>query len=365
MKHSQNGLNNKTILINGFFLCRRLNGIERYAYEITKRLDELSKPGEISIIVPKDSVNIPEYKNIQIIKHGKKKQNILWQMLTLQWFLIRRKQYMILEFGNTVLPLAPGIVFLHDIYCEFFSEDFIKLKDKIIRSYNRWQYRQIAKKAKRIITVTHHSKNEIAKTLNINPSKIDVVYSSADHMYSINSDNSILEEFPVLNNLPFYFCLGSLSKRKNIKWIINYAWKNPGDLFAISGSSLHTVKVDELEKSKPDNIILLGYLNDEKVKALMQKCKAFILPSYYEGFGLTPLEALTCGAKIIVSKAASLPEVYGDTAHYIDPYNINVNLDNLLKETVDKPDKVLTKYSYDKSAKQVYKLIKEILSGSK
>jgi len=93
----------------------------------------------------------------------------------------------------------------------------------------------------------------------------------------------------------------------------------------------------------------------------MSQCKAFILPSYYEGFGLTPLEALSSGAQIIIAKAASLPEIYGNTAHYIDPFNTNVDLDALLCEPVEKPDAVLAKYSYDASALKVYTLIKEFM----
>jgi glycosyltransferase involved in cell wall biosynthesis len=105
--------------------------------------------------------------------------------------------------------------------------------------------------------------------------------------------------------------------------------------------------------------MLLGYLPDVRVKALMERCKAFILPSYYEGFGLTPLEALACGASIIVSNAASLPEIYGDTAHYIDPTNANVDLDVLLSQPVADPAPLLKKYSYDASAAQVYGIIRE------
>ena len=350
----------KTILINGSFFCRRLNGIERYAYEITVRLDKLCKPDEIAIILPKNTKNIPSFSNITIIKHKKNiKSHLLWQMISLQWFLLTHRRYTVLEFGNTILPLAPGIVFLHDIYCEFFPEDFTSARDKLIRFFSRWQYRLIAKKAKKIITVSEYSKNEICKTYKIPSAKIDVIYSSADHIRSINADMSIFNDFPVLAEKPFYFSLGSLSKRKNIKWILEHAEKHPSDNYAISGTSLSTVKVDELNKSIPDNIILLGYIDDSKVKALMTECKAFLLPSYYEGFGLTPLEALTCGANIIIAKAASLPEIYGNTAHYIDPFNTDINLDKLLKETVESPDYIFSKFSYDKSAEQVYKIIKE------
>jgi glycosyltransferase involved in cell wall biosynthesis len=100
-------------------------------------------------------------------------------------------------------------------------------------------------------------------------------------------------------------------------------------------------------------------LNDEKVKALMTQCKSFILPSYYEGFGLTPLEALSCGARIIVANATSLPEIYGDCAHYIDPFNTDVDLEQLLKQPVLPPNDILKKYSYDTAARQVYEIIKE------
>ncbi|MDR2942303.1 MAG: glycosyltransferase family 4 protein [Treponema sp.] len=348
----------KRILINGYFHCRRLTGIERYAYEITSRLDKLCKPDEIAIIVPVDAVNIPKYENIRIIRYGKIIQNILWQMITLQWFLITHREYTVLEFGNTALPFASGIVFLHDIYCEFFPEDFTNIRDKIIRAYNRWQYRLIAKHSKHIVTVSNFSKNQIIQYCKAKPENISVIYSSWFHFKNITADYSVFNDFPALSK-PFYFSLGSLSKRKNIKWIIEYARKNPDSLFAISGVSLPTVKADELDNSTPQNIILLGYLGDSKVKALMTKCKAFILPSYYEGFGLTPLEALSCGAQIIVAKAASLPEIYGNTAHYIDPFNTDIDLDALLSEPVEKPDEILVKYSYDKAARMVYNIIQE------
>jgi glycosyltransferase involved in cell wall biosynthesis len=335
-----------------------MTGIERYAIEITKRLDLLIKPGEISIIIPVDLENVPLYINIEVIRHGKKIQHILWQMFTLQWFLITHRQYTILEFGNTALPFAPGIVFLHDIYCEFFPEDFSGFKDRIIRFYNRWQYRLISRKAKKIATVSYFTRNQITESFNVDADKISVVYSSWEHFKQIKSDYSVFNEHPLLKKDGYFFSLGSLSKRKNLKWIINYAQKNLDSFFAISGVSLPTVRADELD-SIPQNIVLLGYLDDSKVKALMEYCRAFVLPSYYEGFGLTPLEALSCGAQVIVAKAASLPEIYGNTAHYIDPYNIDINIDQLLREPVEKPDEILAKYSYDSAAMQVYQIIKD------
>uniref|UniRef100_UPI000A9138F7 glycosyltransferase family 4 protein n=1 Tax=Treponema endosymbiont of Eucomonympha sp. TaxID=1580831 RepID=UPI000A9138F7 len=294
------------------------------------------------------------------IHYKKIKSHLWWQMITLQSFLLAHRQYTVLEFGNTCLPFAPGIVFLHDIYCEFFPKDFVTTRDKIIRLYNKWQYRLIARKAKRIVTVSHFSKKQIAETYRINPCRISVIYSSWNHFKAVRADYSVFDRFPALSK-PFYFSLGSLSKRKNSKWIITYAAKHPDALFALSGESLPTVQETELaDASALSNIVLLGYIDDAKVKALMEKCKAFLLPSYYEGFGLTPLEALSCGAKIIVAKAASLPEIYGNTAHYIDPFDIGVDLDELLQQPVEPPDAILAKYSYDTAARHVYDMIKEV-----
>jgi len=351
----------KKILINGDFFCRRFTGIERYAYEITMRLDKLSKPDEIAIIIPNNTQNIPKFSNLKLIRHKKDiTSHLFWQMITLQSFLITHREYTILEFGNTALPFAPGIVFLHDIYCEFFPEDFVSKRDKFTRFYSRIQYRFIAYLAKKIATVSEYSKKEISETFKINASRISVIYSSADHIRDIDPDFSIFEQFPILAENSFYFSLGSLSKRKNIKWILEYAKKHPESTFAISGTSLSTVKVNELDDKIPNNIIMLGYLDDSKVKALMTKCLAFVLPSYYEGFGLTPLEALSCGTQIIIAKAASLPEIYGKTAHYIDPYSIDTDLDILLNDPVEKPDFLFKKYSFDNSARQVYEIIKKL-----
>lgn len=309
------------------------------------------------MIVPSNPLTAPDYKNIDVIQLKTKiKSHLAWQLLIVQSFLLRHREYIVLEYGNTCLPFAPGIVFLHDIYCELFPGDFTSFRDKLVRAYNMYQYRLIARKAKQIVTVSEYSKNEISRTFSIAPEKIKVIYSSWQHFKTIQSDYSIFSLFPVLEK-PFYFSLGTISKRKNIKWISEYAAKHPDALFAVSGGTLPTARGTETEMPA-NNIILLGYVDDAKVKALMEKCKAFLLPSYYEGFGLPPLEALSCGAPIIVSRAASLPEIYGGTAHYIDPFSTDIDLDALLEEPVKPPDAILEKYSYDTAAREVYGLIR-------
>ena len=346
------------ILINGYFFCRRLTGIERYAFEITKRLDKLSFPGEISLIVPGNCDSVPDFENITVIRYKKIIPHILWQMFTLQFFLLFHPAYTILEFANTCLPFSPGIIFLHDIYCELYPKDFFSLRDKIVRLYNRWQYRLISKKAKKIITVSYYSRNQIASSFNLDPSSIEVVGNGWEHFKDIKSDHSIFESFPALVQ-PFYFSLGSLSLRKNLKWIINHAKENASEFFVISGTKIPTARLKDFNsKSLPDNVIFLGYLNDSQVKALMEKCKAFIMPSYYEGFGIPPMEALSVGTSVIAANSSSLPEIYGAAVHYMDPVNTNINLNKLLEEPVEDPNKVMKKYSWDISAEKIYQIIR-------
>jgi glycosyltransferase involved in cell wall biosynthesis len=349
---------NTKVVINGEFFCNNLSGIERVAYEITKRLDEISKKDEIGIILAKNVNNVPFFKNLKVTNYEKDIVSFpKWEQFILPGIL-RKMKSISLDFGNTCSLFYPGISFLHDIYCEMFPDDFKTKREKHERFYFRILYRIIVYRAKKIITDSYFIKNQITKIYHINPQKIAVICLGWDHFKHIKSDYSVFDDYPDLSK-PFYFSLGSLSKRKNIKWIIEYAAKNPESIFVVSGGSLNTLNVDELSGSIPSNVIMPGYLDDGKVKALMEKCKAFIHPSYYEGFGLTPLEALSCGARIIVAKAASLPEIYGNTAHYIDPFDINVDLDELLKQPIDPPDEILRKHSYDTSARRLYEIIQE------
>ena len=154
-----------------------------------------------------------------------------------------------------------------------------------------------------------------------------------------------------------------MTKRKNVKWVIEYAKKNPKDMFVLSGKIPADDSYDLSYANSLDNVKYLGYISDEQIVALYKNCKAFIFPSIYEGFGMPPMEAMAVGAKAIVSKASCLPEVYEDTVFYIDPFDTNINLDKLLREQpVSSAEKVLNKYSWKASAEGVYDVIGKVIS---
>ena len=347
------------IAINGEFLCRTVTGIERVAIEVTQFLDELVSPDCVELVIPRNAKNIPTLQNIAVITLPVDATFIpKWTQIAFQKYVLF-KHRIPFSFSNTCPWFSPGIAYLHDIYCKLYADDFRSKRDTLIQIYSTALYRRIAKKASVIIAVSEYTKKTIIDTYHISPERVHVIYDGVSAYKSIPADENIFARLPQLQETPFYFTLGSLSTRKNLKWIANHAQLYPNELFAVSGKPLPSVVAPELEKLKTlPNIIMTGYLSDSEVKALLAKCKAFVFPSYFEGFGLPPLEALSCGAPIIISNATCLPEIYGKTAHYIDPNEPNVDLEALLSEPVEPPQDLLERYTLKNTAKQIYDLLK-------
>lgn len=348
------------ITISGLFYSDKLTGIERFAHEITRRLDALSTPNEFTLVLPPNMPDdIPPFKNFRTVRLFKSPGAAVKKIKLYLYLLFNPS--VCLDFGNRTPFFGHNIVFLHDIYCRVFPEDFRSAKDRRIMKKTCRMYERIAKKARLICTVSEFSKKQIMDYYGVTEEKIRVIYSGSNHINSIIPDSSIFARLGALREKEFYFTLGSLSLRKNLIWIADHAELYPNETFVVSGTMLKNFIPPELQKLKTlPNVILAGYLSDGEVKALMQKCKAFVLPSYFEGFGLPPLEALACGAPVIISNAASLPEIYGKCAHYIDPSKPDVDLNALLQEPVESPAPLFEKYSLDNSAKKLFALMRAI-----
>lgn len=352
----------KILAINGEFFCRNLTGIERVAIDTLEAMDSLLSPGRVELVLPSNAQNAPQYKNIKCVRLPVAATFFpKWTQLAFQKYVLKNRRIS-LDFSNTCPYFAPGIEFLHDIYARLYSDDFKSRRDKLIRLYSNIMYRRIAKKAKRIIAVSEYTKDTIVKAYKIKPERVHVIYDGLGSYKKIEPDFSVFDRLPRLKGADYYFTLGSLSTRKNLKWIAENARLYPDALFAVSGKPLPSVVPPELEsiKSLP-NVLMTGYLSDAEVKALLSKCKAFVFPTYFEGFGLPPLEALSCGAPIVISDRTALPEIYGKAAHYIDPDNPNVDIKALLKEPVEPADEVLRKFTVEKSAKQLAEIIMEVI----
>lgn len=339
-----------TIYINGRFLTQKITGVQRYAIEVVKEIDKLNLQDEIIILHPKNIINKLELKNIKLKQIG----NItghLWEQTTLPIYIMKKnKKAKLINFCNTAPVLFPGYVVLHDISFKTHSEHLnwkFALWYKIVTTLNIKRY-------KHIFTDSEFSKKEISDNYNAIENKITVTYVSAEHMKKINPDYTIIKKLN-LENKEFYFSLGSKSPHKNHEYIIECAKNNSKLLFVVSGNDNEKVFKDK-EQEKIENILYTGYISDNELVALYKKCKAFIFPSLYEGFGLPPLEAIVSGCKnVIVSDIPVFKEIYGNNVNYIKN-SLTFNIGNKNNEL---DEEFLKKYSWNKIADIIYKTIRK------
>jgi len=210
--------------------------------------------------------------------------------------------------------------------------------------------------AKCIVTISETSKHEICNKLKIRHDRVRIIYPGWEHIKDITGDETVWERIKSINKGEYYYSLSSRAPHKNFKWIEEVAKRNPNSVFLIGGQKWNN---GDEKGDTPKNVIYLGYVSDSENVELMKNCKAFLHPAKYEGFGMTPLEALACGAHIIISNSSCLPEIFGDCASYFDPDNYDIDLNEAVDHTVLQPDKLLKKYSWDKAAKQWFDLIQE------
>lgn len=343
-------------VINGKFLCERMQGIVRYATEITFELDKIIDDSlEVVLLVPSNLNCIPRLQNIKVVKYGKN-VGIKWELFDLWKYLKSHKEYTCINFCN-IAPIGcrPGITVIHDIMYKVFPENYKSLRNRMSRVWHCLQYSYVTHHEKLIITVSNFSKKTMEEHYPKVRGKVTVIPNSWEHILNYNEDQNCMEKFPFLKEKGFYFSLATLSKNKNGKWIIEIAKKNPGYCFAMGGKIY-----EEDLNNMPNNVKLLGFVTDNEACFLMKNCKAFLFPSLYEGFGIPPLEALALGAEVVSSNTTSMPEVLGNSVHYIDPNDYDVNLEELLTEAVEERKTVLNKYGWDKSAKLLLECMEKL-----
>lgn len=339
--------------IDGFFLTQRATGTQRYSLEILSELDKLCVNNDIEIVVPMWWICNSPYQNIKMVRFGNF-SGIFWEQIDFALYLLKTKRQGI-YLNNVVSIIHPkGIVAIHDVCYKVHPEFYTSIRDKLSMFWHRFNYWIVALSNMKIITVSNFSKSELINNYGVNKDRITVIYPSWQHVNKINNQSSIfdLNDKIVVNN--YYFSLSSLGANKNYKWILHTAKENPHKLFVIAGGG----KLKGVSKNDGfgnlSNVLFLGYVNDEDIKVLMKNCKAFLFPTLYEGFGLTPLEAIACGApEVIVSDTPCMHEVYGNFVSYIDPFS---PYKGIIRERYGEPEELLSKYSWIESAKVLFKL---------
>lgn len=259
---------------------------------------------------------------------------------------------------TTVHDLAP-IIYpeMHDI--------------KIVEVFKR-KLKLVKKESKILIAVSSSTKDDLVNKIGISEEKIKVIYEAVDENFAkTKADESILKKF----NLKSFIISDALkNERKNLGNLLN-AFENLQDKnlqLILPGESLwgeEKIKTIIEKSSLKDKIIMTGMLTLGELKALYKNAVVAVFPSFYEGFGLAILEAMSCGCPVITSNISSLPEVAGDAAILVDPRDTQDIAEAIKKvaynrsiyyQLKNKGLQQVQKFSWQKTAQETLEVYKEV-----
>lgn len=349
----------KPIIINGDYLTfKTFGGVCRHITEILKELDNIIIDEQIFLVTPLYAINTPCFNKIKIVKYGNHRLGI-WKQLDFPRY-VKKVGGIGVDFSQAFPLCGSDITCVYDCIPERQKNDNEDLIIKYIKKIKLIQRSIAIKKSKMIITISNDSKKDINFFYKINLQKILVIPCAWQHIESIEEDISIFTKIKQLEYNNYFFMLGSRVPQKNTKWILNAAEQNPKYIFVIAGENKYDKTFNERKQTIPSNVIYTGYISDEEMKALMAHCRAFILPSLIEGFGIPPLEALSLNREIIISDIPIFKEIYEKSAHYINPKNYSdIDIDRILKTSTYGKEIVLNKYSWKKSAKMFIEICRK------
>jgi glycosyltransferase involved in cell wall biosynthesis len=246
-------------------------------------------------------------------------------------FELRRRPVDLLhvQFTAPLFCPVPVIATIHDLAFEHMPETFTRRGSLQLKFTVRWT----AKRAARIATVSEYSRQDLITTYKLPPEKVVVTHNGIGPIFSpqpASSDEAqkLRHRFGIERD--FILAVGSLQPRKNLVRLIRAYAKLRGrkDGFnhqlVIAGRKLWLANEIFAEAKRQEwarDVILTGYVPDEDLPAFYRAASAFVYPSLFEGFGIPPLEAMACGTPVVTSNTSSLPEVAGDAALLIDPYD--------------------------------------------
>lgn len=340
------------IVINGKFMSQPVSGEQRYAREILIELDKLIKATDSVILAVDDNVkDIPKYVNIKVEKIGRF-TGVLWEQFSLPLYVAKQHARLICLCDISPV-IKPDIIVIHDINFKVNKQYY----SQIFSLWHRFNIYVCIRRYKQIITVSEFSKKEICENYHVQSNKISIVPNAWQHFQRMPFCDDTLKKYALTKD-SYFFAMSNLSPNKNFKWVAKAAEKNPEYIFAVSGLPNKKVNKNDFDFRIPDNFRVLGRVSDEEAKTLMRDCKAFLFPTFYEGFGIPPMEAMSVGAQCIVSNTSSLPEIYGGSVWYVDPYNYeNIDLKKIMSSPLTSSQEVLNQYSWKKSAEKLYKLL--------
>jgi glycosyltransferase involved in cell wall biosynthesis len=354
-------MENKKIYINARFLTQEITGSQRFAIEISRQLKHLHP--EIKFIAPKNIIHKEIAEELEVEVCGNLKGH-LWEQIELPLCLKLKNNPVLINLVNTApLVYKNKIVTILDLSWK----NFPYAVSKKFYLWYKFLIPKIAKNSKHIMTISEFSKKDISESLNIPREKISIIDCAISGYFK---ELDFKKERIVL-------AVGSLHPFKNLERLINgFIFLTENNKFLsyklvlIGGKNkkvLADVNFDKYFARK--DIVFTGYVDDECLVEFYNKADVFVFPSLFEGFGIPPLEAMACGCPVICSTAASLPEVCGDAAYYINPYSVNdiakgitevLTNEDLKQDLTRRGFENIKRFSWEKSAEQMINIINKV-----
>ena len=357
-------------------------GIGTYIRNLVRHMARLDRTTEYVLIVQPADIEIAAElgENFRTVPDWSRNYSVREQFTVP--LDLRRERIDLFHAPHYVLPpLTPckSVVTIHDCIHLRFPQ---YLPNRLAYVYARSSLWMATHRAARVLTVSETSKRDILRYFNVPEKKIDVIYNAIDERLGEEPTaaevDRVRERYQL--NDPFILYAGNIKPHKNLERLIeafHRMRRGPlehiklliiGDEISKYATLRRTVHRLKLHK----HVRFFGFVPDKTLASLYRLASVFVFPSLYEGFGLPPLEAMAAGTPVITSNVSSLPEVVGDAAILIDPYDLDaiadamrrVLTDDALRQDLRARGLVRVKeFSWDRSISRVREIYGEVLAG--
>ena len=320
-------------------------GIGTYIRNLLRQLARIDRQTDYVLLSPEQDLDVASQlgPNFRAVLEPSPNYS-LREQLHVPWVL-RRERPDVFHAPHYVLPPAVtcrSVVTIHDCIHLMFPQ---YLPNKMAYAYARASMWAAVKRSDRILTVSEASKRDILHFFNVAPEKIVVVYNAIDDHFWLTPPEDEVARVRERYQLDHQFVLyvGNIKPHKNLVRLIEaFAELRRtgfeelklliiGDEISKLPSLRRAVHGHKLHK----HVRFLGYVSDDTLRVLYRLAALFAFPSLYEGFGLPPLEAMASGTPVVASNQSSLPEVTGDAAVLVDPYDVASIVDGMRRVLSD------------------------------